>query len=368
MNLLFVTQMVDAGDPVMGFVLRQVQALADRGASVVVVANEVRQVPAALDAEVISLGKERGQGRTARGLRLATLAARLAWPRRPVTLFAHMCPEYLNLAAPTIKAAGGRALLWFAHPRDSRTLALAERLADVVLTTVPGSYPRTTPKLRVIGQAIDTARFPLAPPAGASSPCRLLALGRIAPVKGYETVLRGVAAARAAGTDVAVDLMGPCEGATDRAYRDELLRLRDDLGLAEAEARILGGVPHEEVPARLRAATALVNATVAGSADKVIFEAMASGRPVLASNPALADLLTSTGLDLTYPPGDHAALAGRIGVLTAATADARRDASAELRARIERGHSLDHWADTVMALARPATRQPSTALPADQAR
>ena len=43
---------------------------------------------------------------------------------------------------------------------------MAERLADAVLTTAPGSYPRASRKVRRIGQGIDTATFPYAMPQG----------------------------------------------------------------------------------------------------------------------------------------------------------------------------------------------------------
>jgi len=349
-SILFVTQKLDADDPVLGFVLPQLRALADRGAKVVAVANEVGRIPPDLGAEVVSLGKEAGRRREQRAMRYQFLMARLAQRMRPVTLLVHMSPVYLNLAAPAVRVGRGRLMLWFAHPADSHTLALAERLTDVVLTTLPGSYPRRSPKVRVIGQAVDTTRFAVTPVPVTPGQCRLVAVGRTSPVKGYPVILRALAAARARGVDATVEIVGSPANPGDELYRDGLLALRDSLGLAEA-VTIAGSITHEAVAGRLSRATALVNATVAGSADKSVFEAMASGRPVLASNPAFVDLLAGTGVELAYPADDADALADRIVALAAAPADTVQAASAELRARIEAGHSLDHWADAILAVA-----------------
>jgi glycosyltransferase involved in cell wall biosynthesis len=273
---------------------------------------------------------------------------------RPVTLFAHMCPIYLNAGAAVVRARGGRTMLWFAHPSVTPTLVLAERLADAILTTLPESYPRASAKVQVIGQAVDVRRF-VPPPGPVARPCRLLALGRTAPVKGYVTVVRGVAAARARGTDVSITIAGPSSTEAERVHRQELQRLIDDLGLAGV-AVLEEGMPHDSVAGRLAQATALVNATSRGSADKAVFEAMACGRPVLFSNPALDALLQDAGLDLRFEEGDADSLGARLAALAGAPDERLQATGDQLRARVERGHSLDHWADSVVTIAASLNR------------
>jgi glycosyltransferase involved in cell wall biosynthesis len=95
----------------------------------------------------------------------------------------------------------------------------------------------------------------------------------------------------------------------------------------------------------------VVNATARGSADKVVFEAMASGRPVLYSSPAFEPVTAGSPLPLQFPEGDAAALAERISTLAAASAESLADLGAWLRERIERDHSLEHWAHSVVAYA-----------------
>ena len=73
-TLAFVTQVLDPNDPVLGFVPSYLRPLSRRVDHLVVIANEVRSVPNDLDAEVVSLGKEKGHGRQRR---LAVMKPRL---------------------------------------------------------------------------------------------------------------------------------------------------------------------------------------------------------------------------------------------------------------------------------------------------
>ena len=82
-------------------------------------------------------------------------------------------------------------------------LRLAERLADVVVTAFPGSYPRRGPKVVPIGHAIDTEHIPAVPvTCTAGDALRLLALGRTSPVKRYDLLIDATARAWRAGADV----------------------------------------------------------------------------------------------------------------------------------------------------------------------
>jgi glycosyltransferase involved in cell wall biosynthesis len=343
MTLLFVTQKLDAADPVLGFVIDWVRALGAR-TDLTVIANESREVPADLGAEVVSLGRELGRSRQARGLRfLQEVRARTRSGRGDV-LLAHMCPVYLNLAAPMLRLRHARGMLWFAHPAVSSSLRIADRFADVILTSLPGAYPLPGPKLRVIGQAVDVDAFGF-DPRPPIRPLRLIAIGRTSPSKGFATIVAAAAAARAAGSDVRLTIVGPSTTAQERAHRIELAALLAQM-LGDA-GTLLPGVPHAQVPSVIAQHDVLVNAMVAGSGDKVVFEAAALGRPVLVSNPAFAGFLHGVPVPLTFGEGDHLGLAERIQALAASDTEAWMAMTKELRVRVERDHSLGHWADAV---------------------
>ena len=348
-RIIFVTQVLDAADPVLGASADLVRALGIKCDGLAVVANEVRAVPSDLDAEVISLGKETGAGRALRWLRYQRAVTRLSRRMRADALLAHMCPVYLNLVAPIAKSLGVRTILWYAHPARTPGLRLAERLADVVLTSLPGAYPGATRKVVAIGQAIDMQAFPYAEPRVSDGPLRLLALGRTSPSKGYPVAIRGIARACERGVDVRLRIVGPSTTAAERRHRDELRRLIDGLGLKQT-ITLESEVPRGETRGLLQWCDAVVNTTIPGSGDKAVFEAMATGRPVVVSNPAFASVVSDLPLSLTFSNGNAEELADRIVELTLSKPGHRAELGWELRNRVEQGHSVDHWADGVLGL------------------
>lgn len=349
-RLVFVTQVIDPAHPILGITVDLVRALAAH-LEVTVIANAVSAVPPDLPARVISLGKEAGaprRVRTARYLRAIESATRESPAGRPAALLVHMCPIYLSLAAPIAKPRGVRLLLWYAQAAGGGSLALAERCASAILTSVPGAYPRENPgKLVAIGQAIDTEHFPFAPRERAG-PLRLLALGRTAPVKCYPVAIRAVDAVRATGEDVRLAIVGPSTTPAEQAERARLRALIDELALGEA-VQLAGPLPRAQVPAAIAACDALVNVTEDGSADKSVFEAMAIGRPVLTANPALGPLMDNLALPLRLASARVSDLAEGIRQLAAAAPGVANEVGWELRQRVLNSHSVEHWATGVVA-------------------
>jgi glycosyltransferase involved in cell wall biosynthesis len=98
-------------------------------------------------------------------------------------------------------------------------------------------------------------------------------------------------------------------------------------------------VPRAEIPTLLASHDALVNNMRAGAPDKVVYEAAASCLPVLASNPVFDDLLPP---ELRFDRDDVDGLAERLRTL-----DPRR--RPELRDVVVRRHSVEHWADALLA-------------------
>jgi glycosyltransferase involved in cell wall biosynthesis len=349
-HVLFVTQVIDADDPTLGFVTSWIDALAERVDGVTAIGNEVRGRPAlAPNVRVVSLGKERGAGRASRGLALQRAVA-TSGGHRPV-LLAHMCPIYLDVTAPVTAARRMPTMLWFAHPSVTPTLRLAEGLCDVVLTSLPGAYPRPGPKVRVVGQATDTERIVFDPRARRDpGPLRLVAIGRTSPSKGFDRAIRAVAKARAEGVEATLRIVGPSSTEQERAHAHELRDRATATGLGPA-VTLEPGVAPAQVDAVVRSADVLINAMVSGSGDKVVFEAMAAGTVPLVANPAFRPLLSGLPLDLAFDRDDEAMLADRI--VTMASADpAELDRTRRtLRERVEAHHSLRGWAERVVEIA-----------------
>jgi glycosyltransferase involved in cell wall biosynthesis len=349
-SLIFVTQRIDQNDPTLGFVPSWVAALAARVDRVDVIANEVAPDAASIadNVRVIGLGKQEGASRFRRGIAFEQAVWDLTRRGDVLGLVAHMCPIYLDLAFPIAKLRRIPTLLWFAHPSKTWTLRLANLLADGVITSLPGAYPLPGAKVHVIGQAIDLDSFEFSPLVKRDD-LSLVAVGRTSSAKGLGTMVRAVALLRRAGQDLQLRIIGSSSNAMELRHRHELERIIEAEGVRDCVS-LEPGVPPSEVPRLLRDADGLLNGMVNGSGDKVVFEAAATGRPAIASNRSFTGLLGDLPIDLLFDEGNPAQLADRIAGLSNAPWQDRLSVAQELRARVEQGHSVQHWARATTGL------------------
>jgi glycosyltransferase involved in cell wall biosynthesis len=345
-RLIFITQQVDPGHPALAATVPMIAALAARVDELVVLAD--RTVAGTLPANCRSLSFA-SRTRAGRGARFQAALVRELKPR-PVAVVAHMCPIYAVLAAPLVRPLRVPLLLWYTHWARTRTLEAAARAATAIVTVDRRSFPIGSPKVFPIGHGIDLAEFPCVDrPDGADF--RLVTLGRYSQAKGLETILRGVGLALERGLDVRLEVFGPALNAAEREHRAELERLVGELGL-EKRVRLDHAVLRAEVPDVLARARALVNNMEAGAPDKVVYEAAASCLPVLVSNPVFDSFTSGLAAPLQFARDDPSELADRIAGLTALPADARAALGRELHDRVAKDHSVEHWADAVLEVAR----------------
>jgi glycosyltransferase involved in cell wall biosynthesis len=240
-------------------------------------------------------------------------------------------------------------LLWYTHWHASRALVAATRIVDAALSVDIASYPVRSPKVHAIGHAIDVERFDAAPPVEHDGSLRLLALGRTARWKGLGTVLDALALA---DSELELEIRGPSLTPDERAHREELARRIASEGLA---ATLEDAAPRDEIPALLARADVVVSANEprsGASLDKAVFEAAACARPVVSTNAAFEPLLGDLPVRLLARPRDPHDLARALDAIAHAPAALRAETGAELRRRVVEGHSLDHWADAVIAAVR----------------
>src|SRR5215210_4639825 len=231
-RLVFVTQQVDPEHPYLAAAVPKIRALARRVDEVVVIADGA--VPGVLPANcrVRLFG---ARTRLRRGGRWVDALTRELAPR-PIAVVAHQIPIFAILAAPLVRPRRIPLLLWYTSHRTSRLLVLAERAATTVLTVDRRSFPLASRKVVAIGHGIDLESFRCVEREPAET-LRVVALGRTAPSKGLETIVR---AARLARADV--ELRGAALTAEDRAVQ---ARLRQLGALPEPP------LPHSEIPALL---------------------------------------------------------------------------------------------------------------------
>ena len=163
----------------------------------------------------------------------------------------------------------------------------------------------------VLYPAVDTAFFsPLPRPARPGDALRLVSVGRLHWVKGYEYLVQAVSLARGAGNDVTLTIVGADTGA-----RDGVEYAVRELGLEEF-VTFAGPKTREGVRAALARADALVLSSLSEGMSRSALEAMAMGLPVLTTDVGgMTEVIEDGDVGLVVPSRDPRALADAIGTL-----------------------------------------------------
>ena len=329
-RLVFITQAVDSGHPVLAATIPKIRALAARVDELVVLAQSAgaAALPANVDVRVFG-----SSARAGRGFRFERELAR-SLPAGAVV--AHMIPLYVLLAAPLVRPRRIPLLLWYTHWHATWKLRAAERLATAVVSVDRRSFPLESTKLRPIGNGIDVSEFPCADRTTGDG-LRVLVLGRYSPAKGLPTVFEAVSQVEGATLEV----HGAALSDLEREHRRELEAFGYELGDA---------VPRARLPELFARSDVLVNNMRAGAPDKVVYEAAAACLPVLASNPVFDELFAE--YPLLFERDDPTSLADRLRWFASLSSSERAAIGRALRERVGERHSVETWAEGVLAAAR----------------
>ena len=341
MRLLFLTQVLDGEDAVLGFVSRWIGGLAGCVERVRVVALEVGDtagLPTNVDWREIGR-----QGRVGRYLRYRRVLDEALAGDGFDTVLAHMVPRYALVARRPARRHGAGLFLWYTHKGVDARLRRAVPLVDKVFTASPESLRIDAANKVVTGHGIDLEHFSGGGSPAPEDPVRLLSVGRLTPAKDPLTVVEALAQLVAEGRDVVLEWVGGGLVASDEGYEREVRERVEALGLAERVA-FSGAVPYRDVPERYRAATVFVNASHTGSLDKVVLEAMASERPILSCNDSAPHLLRAMGRgaqELLFEAHRPDSLAHALRGLLEKSAGERARLGARLREIVREEHEVD---------------------------
>jgi D-inositol-3-phosphate glycosyltransferase len=179
-------------------------------------------------------------------------------------------------------------------------------------------------RIRVIPCGVDLDRFRPSDPGAARARLGLAAehvllfVGRLAPIKGLETLLRALAAARGNGLGRASVRLVVVGGDKEERWDGDAARLRrmaDELGVA-SWVDFRGPQSQEVLPDYYAAADLCLMPSLYESFGMVALEAMACGVPVIASRVGgLAATVQDGVTGELVPEGDAQALADRIAGL-----------------------------------------------------
>lgn len=339
MKLLFLTQVLDRRDAVLGFVPRWIEGLARRVERLRVVALEVGDtagLPANVDWREI--GRRGVLGRYLRYRRVLHEAlGRSGFD----AVLAHMVPRYALVARGPARRAGAGLFLWYTHKGVDARLRRAFPLCDRVFTASAESLRLEGPQKVVTGHGIDLQHFtPAALPGGRP---RLLSVGRMTPAKDPLTAIGALGLLLRRGLDVELELVGGGLAPGDGDYAERVRQRIASEGLGE-RVLLRGPAPYLEIPARYRQAQLVINASHTGSVDKVVLEAWASERIVLSCNESIPALLRDFGpqaREMAFRPGDAQDLADKIERQLALPAEQRQALGGRLRALVARDHEVE---------------------------
>ena len=341
-KLVFITQVVDPDDPNLGATTAKIAALARRVDEVVVLCDRAREGVLPANCRVRIFG---APSRSARAVHFARVLASELRPA-PLAVIAHMVPLYAVAAAPLVRPRRVPLMLWYTHWKSHLVLRAATLLSTDVISVDERSFPLRSRKVHGIGHGIDLSEFPCASVASSSGrPLQVLTLGRYSRGKRIDELIEGVRLVRERGVDVVFAVYGTTGAPELDAYKGELEAIARQLDWVT----IGGAIPRTEVPSAYAGAD--VVASDFNSPDKIVLEACASCRPVLASDTSFGSLFEGIEPPLAFERGRPETFADRVASLAALDDDARFEIGKELRDRVRTQHSVDTWADAILRLA-----------------
>jgi glycosyltransferase involved in cell wall biosynthesis len=282
-KILIVTQKVDINDADLGFFHDWIREFALNFDEVLCLCLQRGDYALAPNVRVYSLGKEN----RATKLSIALRFLRLVWRHRREydAVFVHMNPEYVLLAGVLWRLLGKPIYLWYVHWAINARLWIAQTLVNGVFSVSKNTWPLSSAKLVPVGHGINVAKFLCKSDVSPDAP--LLYVGRISRVKSIDVLLDAMEALNHGnGSKYRLTIVGEAITEKDKNYLTELKRHS-----AATYVSWVGPVKHDKIGAHYCASRALVNLSPNLQNDKVVYEAFASGRPVLLSNESFRSLL-----------------------------------------------------------------------------
>ncbi|MDO8496908.1 MAG: glycosyltransferase family 4 protein [bacterium] len=309
MKLLIITQKVDKNDQLLGFFIDWIRKFSEKFEKVTVLCLEKGEFNLPDNVEVISLGKDRGYLKIRQLSTFYFLLSTLKYD----AVFVHMNPIWVVLGGLPWKLLNKKTFFWYTSGGITTKLKLAEKSADVIFTASKESFRLLSNKVIVTGHGIDTRLFQpgeklkVNPPTGGER-LTILSVGRMSPVKNYETLVAAAKILKDKGIDFKVTMVGEAPLDSDTRYLTSLKLKVKSLKL-EDNFHFVGKVSHKDLPQYYQSHGVFIHLSKTGSLDKTILEAMACGMKVLSSNDSARSFLSS---ELLFNESDPPELADKI--------------------------------------------------------
>lgn len=302
------TPRVDSNHDLFGFIPSWIDELSKRVGHLSIITGYLGQYELPANVNVESYGRDGGLPKWRRMLRLQRKCFHYAKSDIDV-IFSHMNPKYVLATWPWFGPQGIPYVQWYAHGEVNPALRIADRLVEREVTPASAAFPIDSDKVCVVGHGIDMRKF--SPNGTRVIRNRIIGVGRIDPVKDYETTIRAIHIVKNRSREVEFIVYGSRDSSP--SYYEKLRRLVHKLELTE-NVNFVGSVPHNQIVHEYRKAGIVVNAGGSGSLDKVEVESLACGTPMISCDTAFKQLVADTGLEetLTYEPNHSEMLAEKI--------------------------------------------------------
>ncbi len=307
------TQFVDEQDWLLGFVPPLIRAIAAHVQQLDVIALGAQPTAFPDNVRIHSLGKERGASRVQRFQQLRKTLAKLL-PQTDI-FFSHLSDSYPLAVAPFALPQRVPMTMWYTHKQVTPRLKLSERLVQRIYTASPESLTLETSKARVIGHGIDMDLFQ--PSADSREEQRIVAVGRITPIKNLQLLVAALAQLPTA----TLTLIGAPATEADKQYQADLKAQAETLGVAD-RITWLGGLRQAALLPHLQTAHVAANLCPTGGMDKVVLEALACGVPTVVHNKTFINILGGSTPLLLVKDATADAVAARLAAVFDAPAAA----------------------------------------------
>jgi len=277
MELLIITQKVNIDDPILGFFHRWIVEFSKHCESIVVICLEKGRYELPDNVRVLSLGKEEGGSR----LKYVWRFYKYIWQERRSydSIFVHMNQEYILLGGIFWKLFGKRIFMWRNHHAGSWLTDIAAAFCNKVFCTSKFSYTAKYKKTVLMPVGIDTDTFKVI--EGIKRiPRSILFLSRMSPVKKPNVLIEALCLMK--DQDFTASFYGDPLPKDEAYYQN----LKDKVKMCGLESKVsfYSGVPNYKTPEIYNQHEVFINLSSSGMFDKTIFEAMACGCVVFASN------------------------------------------------------------------------------------
>lgn len=292
-NLFIFNIETDENSKVLSGNIEMVTSLAKNFDSVSVYSTHVGNYSLPKNVSVREIGGGNFRRRSLAVVRLLSIGLGTLLLKQPPAILFHMNVKFASILAPLFRIRNISTTLWYSHASSSLILRWSNFWITNVITTSSNAYPLKHNRITPIGQAVDTALFPLllTKTMTFQETISFLHVGRISRVKYIEELIDSLAILNLKKTTLT--LIGEANSIDDKAY---LIELEDRCKKVGLNLDFLGGIERKNLKKYFYEADMCFTGT-RRAIDKSAIEAAYCGTLVVTPNLGLLSLL---GLKMLY--------------------------------------------------------------------